>query len=298
MQAFGVAPDAVAGHSFGELTALCAAGWIDEDDFLDLAAARGRAMAVRPQPGAMLAVRAPLAEIERAARPVEASTVVLANRNGPEQGVLSGRARCDRGGRPSSAAAAGWPSTPLPVGGAFHSPLMQDAQAAFFVKALEAVRIAPTPVPVFSNSTGRALPGRRPTRPGSCSASTCCSRSISCGEIEAMYAGGMCAPSWKSARKPVLTGLVGIHSQGPAVPGHRRRRVVRKTLRRSATWPRPSATWPRSATRCGLRTGNPPRPTPRATAHAGSRSPAPTSAAPSRRPEGVPPRRQRLPPAR
>ncbi|UCF95455.1 MAG: acyltransferase domain-containing protein, partial [Desulfobacterales bacterium] len=45
LQKFGLRPDATGGHSFGELTALCAAGWVDEDSFLDLAIARGDLMA-------------------------------------------------------------------------------------------------------------------------------------------------------------------------------------------------------------------------------------------------------------
>jgi acyl transferase domain-containing protein len=88
LEEFGIVPDAVAGHSFGELTALCAAGWIGESDFFGLAAARGSAMA-QAEPGRMLAVQAPLAELEAL---IAASNlpVVLANRNSPDQGVLSG----------------------------------------------------------------------------------------------------------------------------------------------------------------------------------------------------------------
>ena len=151
---FGVVPDATAGHSFGELTALCAAGWIQEADLHALAAARGAAMAAAA-PGAMLAVRAPLAEIERLLAE-EAPAVVLANRNGPEQGVLSGAReavadaaeRCRR---------RGFAVTPLPVGGAFHSPLMQSARKQF-VQALKKIRITPSPVPVYSNTTGATYP--------------------------------------------------------------------------------------------------------------------------------------------
>ena len=151
---FGVVPDATAGHSFGELTALCAAGWIQEADLHALAAARGAAMAAAA-PGAMLAVRAPLAEIERLLAE-EAPAVVLANRNGPEQGVLSGA-------REAVAEAAercrrrGFAVTPLPVGGAFHSPLMQSARKQF-VQALKKIRITPSPVPVYSNTTGATYP--------------------------------------------------------------------------------------------------------------------------------------------
>ena len=94
LTAFGVQPDATAGHSFGELTALHAAGWIDQQAFLSLAVSRGQLMAAAgkgegtPSSG-MLAVKAPLAEIEAL---IESSRldVVLANRNAPQQGVIAG----------------------------------------------------------------------------------------------------------------------------------------------------------------------------------------------------------------
>ncbi|HSO62088.1 MAG TPA: SDR family oxidoreductase [Desulfobacterales bacterium] len=204
-QEFGLAPDAVAGHSFGELTALCAAGWMDEDTFLDLAIARGQAMAGAgaEDRGTMLAVRAPLAEIEALLKR-ENLDVVLANRNGPAQGVLSGS-------RTSIAEAArvcrgnGWSVKELPVGGAFHSPLMRDAQATFLKKVLES-RIVPTPVTVFSNSTAapyptdadtaRQLLGEHLLQPVDFA-----------GEIEAMYRAGV-RTFLEIGPKPVLSGLV------------------------------------------------------------------------------------------
>ncbi|MCU0563875.1 MAG: acyltransferase domain-containing protein, partial [Desulfobacterales bacterium] len=151
---FGVVPDAVAGHSFGELTALCAAGWIREADFHALAAARGAVMAAA-DPGAMLAVRAPLAEIERMLAE-ESLGVVLANRNGPEQGVLSGTHEAVAAAA-ESCRRRGFAATPLPVGGAFHSPLMQDARKRFG-QALKKIRVTPGPVPVYSNATGARYP--------------------------------------------------------------------------------------------------------------------------------------------
>ena len=94
LAAFGVQPDATAGHSFGELTALHAAGWIDQQAFLSLAVSRGRLMAAagqgeRTPASGMLAVKAPLAEVEAL---IESSRldVVLANRNAPQQGVIAG----------------------------------------------------------------------------------------------------------------------------------------------------------------------------------------------------------------
>ena len=94
LEHFGVRPDAVAGHSFGELTALCAAGRIDARTLASLARLRGRLMADRADPGdggAMLAVMAPLDRVEAVVRD-ERLDVVVANKNAPRQAVLSGPA--------------------------------------------------------------------------------------------------------------------------------------------------------------------------------------------------------------
>ncbi len=154
LQQFKVTPAATCGHSFGELTALCAAGWMEETAFLDLAVARGRLMADvstdghRPA-GAMLAVYAPLEKIQ-ALLASAAGDVVLANHNSPGQGVLSGPAsqiaafeavcrkndiRCVR----------------LPVSAAFHSPQVKGAVKPFAL-ALSQVDFQPTAVDVYSNS--------------------------------------------------------------------------------------------------------------------------------------------------
>ncbi|MGD8369831.1 MAG: beta-ketoacyl synthase N-terminal-like domain-containing protein, partial [Desulfobacterales bacterium] len=82
LERFGVSPAAFAGHSFGELTALCAGGWMDEACFAALSVKRGRLMAdigAERDPGAMIAVRAPLAEVEALAE-AAGPDLVLANR--------------------------------------------------------------------------------------------------------------------------------------------------------------------------------------------------------------------------
>ncbi len=205
LQEFGLTPDAVGGHSFGELTALCAAGWMDEGTFLDLAIARGKAMAGAgtEEQGTMLAVRAPLAEIEALFKRNQLD-VVLANRNGPAQGILSGprnaiaeAARLCRG--------SGWSVKDLPVGGAFHSPLMREAQAAFSRNVLEA-RIAPTPVTVFSNSTGSPYPAEAEAARQVLGEHLLLPVDFA-GEIEAMYRAGV-RTFLEIGPKPVLSGLV------------------------------------------------------------------------------------------
>ncbi|MCU0592366.1 MAG: acyltransferase domain-containing protein [Desulfobacterales bacterium] len=202
LEEFGVGPDAIAGHSFGELTALCAAGWIDEADFLDLAAARGRAMA-QAEPGAMLAVRAPLAELtERLAH--SNLPLILANRNAPDQGVLSGSQEAIE-----QAAAwcrqIGYALKPLPVGGAFHSPLMSSAQKEF-LKALDAASIRPSPVPVFSNNTGGPYP-EDAEKARQLLAGHMLQPVDFVGEIEAMYDAGVRTFVEVGPRR-ILTGLV------------------------------------------------------------------------------------------
>jgi len=160
LQHFGLQPDAVCGHSFGELSALCAAGWIDIESFLSLSITRGRLMAKvddnnHQNHGGMLAVKAPLHELEKLIKNTKAD-VVLANRNSPEQGVLSGSLdaiiRAEEKCRKK-----GFRTVRLPVSAAFHSPLVQHAQKPF-TRAIENISILPSDIPVFSNTTGSSYP--------------------------------------------------------------------------------------------------------------------------------------------
>ena len=108
-----------------------------------------------PPQGAMLAVQAALAEIEELTA-VSDPQVVLANRNSPGQGVLSGPTTAiigiekicqDRKIR----------AVRLPVSAAFHSEQI-DTAVQPFLNALEKISIKPNAVDVFSNTTGRAYP--------------------------------------------------------------------------------------------------------------------------------------------
>jgi len=203
LEEFGLVPDALAGHSFGELTALCAAGGIGEDDLFDLAAARGKAMA-QAEPGAMLAVRAPLDELEalinRSKLPV-----VLANRNGPDQGVLSGP-RDVIAEASDACRRSGYAVKQLPVGGAFHSPLMQGARD-LFLKTVDMVNLAPTSAQVFSNDTAQPYPANlEDTR--SLLAEHMLRPVDFVGEIEAMHRAGV-RTFVEVGPRSILTGLVG-----------------------------------------------------------------------------------------
>jgi len=156
LQHFGLSPDAVAGHSFGELTALCAAGWIGEASFHQLARERGRLMAeVSGGRGGMAAVWLSAPEVEAFLQKHQLSLTV-ANRNAPRQTVVSGH------GEEIERALAAFAKENIhvqlvPVGAAFHSPLVADA-AVRFADFLRGVRVTVKPIPVFSNTTGHAYP--------------------------------------------------------------------------------------------------------------------------------------------
>ena len=157
LKRFGITPDAVCGHSFGELSALFAAGWMDEDTLIDLAVARGKAMATAARAGnqgAMLAVRAPLDRLTAFVQ--HAPELTLANLNSPEQGVLSGPAAAIEAAR-QALQSEGFHTTQLPVSAAFHSRWMKPA-AASFLTTLKQCRLTPGPTPVLSNSTGSLYP--------------------------------------------------------------------------------------------------------------------------------------------
>ncbi|MFM7152060.1 MAG: SDR family NAD(P)-dependent oxidoreductase, partial [Gemmataceae bacterium] len=154
---FGVSADAFAGHSFGELTALCASGRVGEEDFYRLSILRGRMMAEAGQgrdAGAMLAVKATQEEITRILREAGIQ-LVLANKNAPSQTVLSGTEA--EIGRAAEAFARNKIGTVrLPVSAAFHSPLVADAQKPF-QQVLDGVTFAGR-LPVYANTTASPYP--------------------------------------------------------------------------------------------------------------------------------------------
>jgi polyketide-type polyunsaturated fatty acid synthase PfaA len=156
LRSAGFKPDFVAGHSFGELTALWAAGSLDDSTFLELAMARGRAMAVEPgvDAGTMLAVRGDAATVAQAVADV--AHIVVANVNAPDQVVLAGPTRAVEVAR-RALADRKIVSIPLPVAAAFHTPMVAHAQAPF-AKAVAAAEIVVPRIPVFANSNGKPYP--------------------------------------------------------------------------------------------------------------------------------------------
>jgi acyl transferase domain-containing protein/NAD(P)-dependent dehydrogenase (short-subunit alcohol dehydrogenase family) len=156
---FQLQADAFAGHSYGELVALAAAGCFPQHDLFKLSRLRGELMsAQRPgESGGMLAVLAPLNRIEQILAELK-SELVVANKNAPNQTVLSGPIpELERAAQAFQLA--GITATRLPVSAAFHSPLVADA-AVPFEAALQQVPVVAPAKPVFSNTTAREYPNQ------------------------------------------------------------------------------------------------------------------------------------------
>ncbi len=152
----GVTPDCVGGHSFGEITALFAAGACSLDAMLRMARRRGELMAAAPaEPGGMLSVRQDAASLQQFIAEWGLD-VVIANHNSPRQSVLSGKAEAITEAA-AKCAAARVDTARLPVSTAFHSPLVAEAVAPFG-DFLETCEIGPYTVPFYSNFDGGLHP--------------------------------------------------------------------------------------------------------------------------------------------
>ncbi|HEU4361002.1 MAG TPA: SDR family NAD(P)-dependent oxidoreductase [Mycobacterium sp.] len=156
--ALGIAPVAVGGHSFGEVSALCAAGVFSEEVALLIARARGALMAeaAASSDGAMCAVTAPVEDVRRLIDEWGLS-VVIANHNAPNQAVLSGDSAAinDAVQRFS---AAGMNPRRLDVATAFHSELVSSAVAPF-ASFLAGIPFGAPQLPVYANATAQPYPG-------------------------------------------------------------------------------------------------------------------------------------------
>jgi [acyl-carrier-protein] S-malonyltransferase len=153
-QAPGLTFEAAAGLSLGEFTALAAAGALSFEDGLNLVRQRGRFMqeACDATRGGMAAV---IGLDEGPTREVCAATgVVLANLNCPGQLVISGEADKIAQAVELAKARGARRAIPLPVAGAYHSPLMAGAQPKL-AAALSRVRLNPPTVPVVANVTAQ-----------------------------------------------------------------------------------------------------------------------------------------------
>lgn len=154
-------PDMVAGHSLGEFSALVAAGAIDFEDGLRLVSIRAEAMqkACEMNPGSMAAVLAlETAKVEEICSACE-GTVIPANYNCEGQIVISGEKEAVEKACIKMKEAGAKRALPLPVGGAFHSPLMEPARAELAEGIEKTVFRTPT-CPIYQNVT--ALPSTDP----------------------------------------------------------------------------------------------------------------------------------------
>ncbi|WP_290063247.1 acyltransferase domain-containing protein, partial [Amycolatopsis solani] len=152
----GVRPAMLGGHSYGELTALAAAGALTPEGLLHASHARAGAIldaVPAADPGAMAAVSAAAAEVRAA---LGASPVVLANHNSPQQTVISG-ATADVAAAVERLREAGLGAKRLQVACAFHSPLVAAAGEAFG-RTLGAIGVVRPSVPVYGNRTAAPYP--------------------------------------------------------------------------------------------------------------------------------------------
>jgi [acyl-carrier-protein] S-malonyltransferase len=150
------APDMVAGHSLGEFSALVAAGAMDFEEGLKLVSIRARAMqkACEITPGAMAAVLAmPSEKIEGICSSCT-GIVVPANYNCDGQVVISGEKAAVEVACIKLKEAGARRALPLPVGGAFHSPLMEPARAEL-AEGIEKAAFHTPSCPVYQNVTAQ-----------------------------------------------------------------------------------------------------------------------------------------------
>ena len=155
-------PDMVAGHSLGEFSALVANQTLSFEDALGLVSIRAKAMqaACEIQPSTMAAVLA-LADdkVEEICASVSAESgevVVPANYNCPGQLVISGSVKGIEIACEQMKAAGAKRALVLPVGGAFHSPLMEPAKIEL-AAAIEATTFNTPICPVYQNVTASAV---------------------------------------------------------------------------------------------------------------------------------------------
>ncbi len=152
----GFAADFYAGHSYGELTALWAAGVLDDATFYALSKARGEAMALSGEgdSGAMLAVKSDFEALR--AEIAGLPDVQVANINSGTQVILGGATE-SLVRLQEQLQAKGFIATLLPVSAAFHTPFVAHAHQPF-AAAIQSANFNVASKMVFSNTTGNAYP--------------------------------------------------------------------------------------------------------------------------------------------
>lgn len=151
-------PDMVAGHSLGEFSALVANGTLSFEDGLRLVSQRALAMqeACEAEPSTMAAVLGLEDEVVEKLCAETEGVVVAANYNCPGQLVISGAIRAVEAACEKMKEAGARRALILPVGGAFHSPLMKPAEEKL-AAAIENTNFQKPSSPVYQNVTTTAI---------------------------------------------------------------------------------------------------------------------------------------------
>ena len=187
LKSLGIKPDMVAGHSYGEYVALCAAGVLSEDDLIALSEARGRFIveAAGAEPGTMAAVNAGIETVSEALRGIEG--VWIANLNAPEQTIISGTQSAVEE-TVKRFKSSGIRARLIPVACAFHSPIVSRARERFR-EFLSGIEFTIPNSEVYSNTTARPYP-KEPEAIAQQLVQHLVSRVEFIREIEAMYEDG------------------------------------------------------------------------------------------------------------
>ncbi|MBC2876478.1 MULTISPECIES: type I polyketide synthase [Streptomyces] len=207
LSTLGVRPDMAAGHSYGELVALCVADAFPAADLPELSELRAEAMlsAAGGEPGAMAAVTAGADAVEAVlAGAGLLGDVVVAGRNSPSQTTISGPSLAVRRGT-AALEDAGFGVRPLDVACAFHSPMMAGA-AETFAEALASRPLRAPEIPVWSGLTATRHPAD-PAELRSRLAGQITAPVRFAEQIEAMYEAGA-RVFVEAGPGTVLTGLV------------------------------------------------------------------------------------------
>ncbi|MFD6277096.1 SDR family NAD(P)-dependent oxidoreductase [Streptomyces sp. NPDC060209] len=189
LHGLGLRPDCVAGHSFGELVALHAAGALEAESLVNLARRRGELMReAAAKPGAMLAAAAGRARIEDVIAGCDADDIWLANHNAPSQTVISGASvAVDVIER--KLAAEGITTRRLEAATAFHSPVVAPASEPL-LEYLRGIAVGEPRLEVYGNADAAVYPSA-PDEIRRRIAEHLASPVLFSDEIEAMYAAGV-----------------------------------------------------------------------------------------------------------
>ncbi|MFD9292311.1 SDR family NAD(P)-dependent oxidoreductase [Streptomyces sp. NPDC060030] len=189
LRGLGLRPDCVAGHSFGELVALHAAGALEADALVGLARRRGELMReAAAAPGAMLAVAAGRTRTEEVIAGCDASDVWVANHNAPAQTVVSGVSEAIEAVE-RRLAAEGITTRRLEAATAFHSPVVAPASEPLLAH-LRGITVAEPRIDVYGNADAAVYPTEPEEIRGRIAAHLASPVLFSDG-IEAMYAAGV-----------------------------------------------------------------------------------------------------------